>query len=181
MRVLKEKTHTAGLSVLRGHQSRTDNPAPVTLWLLPLCQTAPVSDHWLAGAQERGSVQSDSTSEERLQGEERTAAYSHQQCLLSMLPRGEDVECSRIPISGSPALCFGTAPHFGMVLIRWSQNNVTFCLLCDPCLIPWIMVANLMGGLGCSELFIINRIDIELSVNHANSSFHPSVSQGSYF
>lgn len=45
MRVLKEKTHTAGLSVLRGHQSRTDNPAPVTLWLLPLCQTAPVSDH----------------------------------------------------------------------------------------------------------------------------------------
>lgn len=131
----------------------------------------------LAAIQNRGSVQSDSTSEERLQGEEMIAACRHQQSNLSMLTWGEDVKGSIIPIFGSPTLWFGTTKHFWMILIRWSQNHVAFSnVICslfpDPCLIPWNIVANMKRDLGCSELFIISKIDIELSVNHANSSFH---------
>lgn len=100
-----------------------------------------------AGSQKHGSVQSDSPREEGLQGEEMTVAYRHQQCNLSVLTWGEDVKCSRIPISGSPALWFDTAIHFWIILIRWSQNNVTFPRgFCNLLLVLWPMFNSMDYG-----------------------------------
>lgn len=86
---------------------------------------------------------------------------------------------------------FLAVQHFGLVLQYtlgwfWLDGLTTMwhfwegfaicCLFSDPCSVLWMM-----RDLGCSELLIINKIDIELSVNLANSSFYLSVSQGSYF
>lgn len=116
----------------------------------------------LAGVQKHRSVQSDSPSEERLQGDEMTAAHRHQQCDPSMLTWGEGVKCSRIPISGSPALWFGTEIHFWMILIRWSQNNVAFPRgFCNLLLVLWPLFNSMDYGSqpdeGLGMLWIIHH------------------------